>query len=60
MSGNKTEQEALQWIEQHKNDADFEEPIEVEAKPQLSKEEARRQAKELQAKIRKEAEEIEK
>lgn len=30
MSGNKTEEEALQWIEEHKKDDDFEEPIEVE------------------------------
>jgi uncharacterized UBP type Zn finger protein len=33
MSGNKTEEEALKWIEEHKEDEDFEDPIEVETKP---------------------------
>jgi len=33
MSGNKDLDLALKWIEEHKIDKDFEEPIEVEEKP---------------------------
>lgn len=60
MSGNKDIQEAKNWIEQHKADPDFNEPIEVEMKPELTDEEARAEAIKLQKQIREKALEIEK
>jgi uncharacterized UBP type Zn finger protein len=58
LSGNKTLEDALEWIQQHKDDPDFEEPVEVEQKPQLSKEEARLKALELSKEIREKQKEI--
>lgn len=29
LSGNKTEEDALKWINDHKNDADFNEPVQI-------------------------------
>ncbi len=55
LSGNKSTEEALKWIENHKADKDFNEPIEVEAPPKLSPEEARLKAKQLQEQIRQKA-----
>lgn len=60
LSGNKDLETALRWIEEHKNDADFNEPVEVEApKSTLTPEEARAKAKELQAMLRQKAKERE-
>lgn len=47
MSGNETAEKALAWIEQHKGDADFAEPVVIEEKPQMSPEEAALKAREL-------------
>lgn len=60
LSGNKDKETALQWIEEHKNDTDFNEPVEVEApKSNLTPEEAKIKAKELQAMLRQKAKERE-
>ena len=60
LSGNKDKELALKWIEEHKNDADFNEPVEVEApKSNLTPEEAKIKAKELQASLRQKAKERE-
>ena len=57
-------EQAVEWINQHQDDPDFEEPaqIEVSAQPkvQMSKEEAAIKAKELQQKMRKMHEEKQK
>ena len=34
----------MKWVEEHKNDADFDDPVEVEARPEMSEEEARKEA----------------
>ena len=60
LSGNKTYEEALKWIQDHKDDKDFEEPIEIAEPPKMSKEEARLKALELGKKIRAETAEAEK
>lgn len=52
MSGNENAEKAIAWIESHKNDADFAEPVIIEEKPQMSPEEAALKAKELQEKVR--------
>lgn len=52
MSGNESVEKALQWVEAHKADKDFEEPVVIEEKPQMSAEEAALKAKELQDRIR--------
>lgn len=59
LSGNENEEKALQWLENHKNDADFREPVVIEEKPQMSPEEAAQKARELQDKIRKKIKEDE-
>jgi hypothetical protein len=51
-SGNKDFDAALNWINEHQNDPDFNDPVQVEQKPQLTPEEARAKAKELQKQIR--------
>ena len=55
---------AVDWIEQHQGDPDFEEPAQIEVsmeqKPKMSKEEAAIKAKELQQKMRKMHEEKQK
>jgi len=55
MSQNTSVEAAIEWLEQHKADPDFLEPLFIvrqPAGPQLSPEEAKKRAKELQAKIR--------
>ena len=51
-SGNKDLEAALDWINEHKNDPDFSDPVQVEQKPGLTPEEARAKAKELQKQVR--------
>lgn len=60
LSGNKTYEDALKWIQDHKEDKDFEEPITIEEPPKMSKDEARLKALELGMEIRKKALETEK
>lgn len=61
LSGNTTAEAALAWIKEHEKDADFSEPIIIEKpKSNLTPEEAKRKAKELQAELRKKALEREK
>jgi hypothetical protein len=55
MTGNGSVEAALEWIENNKNAADFEEEmlmIQDESKPKLSAEEAAERAKELQVRMR--------
>lgn len=52
LSGNKDLEAAVAWINEHKNDPDFNDPIQVEQKPQLTPEEAKVKARELQRMIR--------
>jgi hypothetical protein len=51
-SGNKDVEAATAWITDHQNDPDFNDPVQVEQKPQLTPEEARAKARELQRMIR--------
>lgn len=51
-SGNKDVEAATAWINEHKNDPDFNDPVQVEQKPQLTPEEAKAKARELQRMIR--------
>ena len=59
-------EQAIEWISQHQQDPDFEEPAQIEVSPdqqpkvQMSKEEAAIKAKELQEKMRKMHEEKQK
>lgn len=50
----------MKWIEEHKDDKDFSDSIEVEKRPDLTDEEARKEAIKLQKEIREKALEIEK
>jgi PUB domain len=58
MTQNATVEAAIQWLEQHKGDPDFLEPLFIVRQqptgPQLTPEEAKKKAKELQNKIREE------
>jgi UBX domain-containing protein 1/4 len=54
-TGNASVEKALEWIDEHKEDADFEEELRVthtEEKAKLSNEEVAQRAKELQARLR--------
>jgi len=56
MTGGASIDKAVEWLEQHKGDADYLEPLFIvkadKNKPQLSPEEAKKRAKELQQQIR--------
>jgi len=64
LTQNASVEAAIEWINEHSSDPDFEEELQIvgtsESKPKLSKEEAAKKARELQEKLRKQREQKDK